>query len=320
MKDVPRLSWHRYSLGYQVVEAQRTPDHPERELVVAHLPDEVGKGRYAPVDPDEQRAMFRMFAQTAPDPQGVVGFANRFGLLGVERDYYVLFFEDDEVAGTAEPLTVWQDEIALMRDAVDLWRSLPYRRWDRRIEDVLRRFTPLLPSPVMSPVVNQPPPPDPNGPLLRLLDHTIDRRRWRDVAQLLLDFAINEKLGHGTAVRVLPRSDERPLSLATVPKNLLGAMWLQFAEAATGRAEIRQCPAPGCAEWFSISREPGGCTRRRKFCSETCRVRAGDHKKARVRQLLSDGATPAEAAREVGITVVVVKRWAKGRGKTGKRT
>jgi hypothetical protein len=55
-----------------------------------------------------------------------------------------------------------------------------------------------------------------------------------------------------------------------VPKNLLAAMWLQFAQAVTGEYQLRECK--GCGEYFQIG--PGARRGQTKTCSSRCRQRA----------------------------------------------
>jgi hypothetical protein len=73
--------------------------------------------------------MFHTFAQTDPTTEGVVGFANAYGLLGLPDDDRRLsegrgevFVEDDE------SLDRWFAEIGAIRDAVTLWNGLRGRR------------------------------------------------------------------------------------------------------------------------------------------------------------------------------------------------
>ena len=68
-----------------------------------------------------------------------------------------------------------------------------------------------------------------------------------------------------------PGVPERAGSLVLVfrPPNLLAAMWLQFAQAVSGRYDIRQCQ--GCGSYFMAgpgARRPGA-----KTCNDTCRQR-----------------------------------------------
>jgi hypothetical protein len=59
-------------------------------------------------------------------------------------------------------------------------------------------------------------------------------------------------------------------NLTIMPPNLLGAMWLQFAQFASGRFELKRCP--GCGEYFQAG---NGAKRRADAitCSDACRQR-----------------------------------------------
>jgi hypothetical protein len=54
-----------------------------------------------------------------------------------------------------------------------------------------------------------------------------------------------------------------------VPKNLHGAMWIQFAQAVTEEFQLRICA--GCGRYFQIG--PGGRRPQAKTCKDSCRQR-----------------------------------------------
>ena len=56
-----------------------------------------------------------------------------------------------------------------------------------------------------------------------------------------------------------------------VPKNLLGALWTQFAESMLGEHAYKRCGY--CNKWFEISLLDGR-ERRRAYCKEVCKVLA----------------------------------------------
>ena len=58
-------------------------------------------------------------------------------------------------------------------------------------------------------------------------------------------------------------SDEPSLDLNVVPKNLLGAIWLQFAMAITGNKRFTDCEM--CGKPFEVKKGT------RKTCSDKCR-------------------------------------------------
>lgn len=63
------------------------------------------------------------------------------------------------------------------------------------------------------------------------------------------------------------------------PKSLLGAMWLQFAEAVAGRQEYKRCEK--CKRWMLKFNAKG---KERKFCSNACK-QAVKNKRFRAKQI-----------------------------------
>jgi hypothetical protein len=114
----------------------------------------------------------------------------------------------------------------------------------------------------------------------------------------------------GLAGRAAPRFVRDPrtgkLALQVVPENLLGAMWLQLAEAIGGGKQFRQCDR--CGAWFEVSGRVD-----RKLCSDACRSAAYRARQERARQLAAEGKGLSAIARELGSDVKTVRRWVAGR-------
>ncbi len=79
---------------------------------------------------------------------------------------------------------------------------------------------------------------------------------------------INAALKDSAAPRML-WDEYNELKLYLVPGNLLGAMWLQFADAVSYHLEYRHCD--WCSKPFEVSRSTRSD---RKYCSHSCRVSA----------------------------------------------
>jgi hypothetical protein len=114
----------------------------------------------------------------------------------------------------------------------------------------------------------------------------------------------------GLAGRVTPRFVQDPrngkLELQTVPENLLGALWLQLAEAIGGGKQFRQCIT--CGGWFEVSGRSD-----RRVCSDACRSRAYRGRQERARQLAAEGKGFPAIATELGSSVKTVRKWVTGR-------
>jgi hypothetical protein len=73
-----------------------------------------------------------------------------------------------------------------------------------------------------------------------------------------------------TAIRMLWRRDRAELVNVARPKNLLGALWLQFALTIERGSDFRRCAE--CGTWFELA--PGLGRSDKQFCSVRCRVRS----------------------------------------------
>ncbi len=101
----------------------------------------------------------------------------------------------------------------------------------------------------------------------------------------------------------------RPHSLVLqfVPTDLLGAMWLQLAEALNGGKGYRQCR--GCKNWILISREDAGNRSSRQTCSNACRMKVYGERKDEARRLRDAGLSPAQVAKNLGTNVGTIEGW-----------
>ena len=100
--------------------------------------------------------------------------------------------------------------------------------------------------------------------------------------------------------------------LQITPKNLLAAMWLQFAQAVTGDKEYRQCKQ--CGKPFEISLAPEGMRKSREYCTDPCRFKAYRERQGKARRLDSEGVAVKEIAKRLGSTTATIKKWIKQGG------
>lgn len=64
--------------------------------------------------------------------------------------------------------------------------------------------------------------------------------------------------------------DGARFALRLVPRNLIGALWLQFAQIVSRTRKVSQCRA--CGKWFAPLKAERG--KKRLYCSDACRWRA----------------------------------------------
>jgi hypothetical protein len=112
----------------------------------------------------------------------------------------------------------------------------------------------------------------------------IDRLKGRGVDKVARAY-VQKKINDGLTGRVSPRVmwdlrnvDTAHLDLMMVPHDLIGALWLQFAQAVTRETEFRQCVM--CGDWFSLD---GRNSQSREYCSNACKQRAYRERKPRVK-------------------------------------
>jgi hypothetical protein len=100
------------------------------------------------------------------------------------------------------------------------------------------------------------------------------------IAHLWLQSVINYQLGLSVNV-VLAETDDKgeggALAPQIMPRNLAGAVWLQFATGLRGAEWRRQCPQ--CDDWFHVHANARRANT--TYCSTRCRVRASRQRQAR---------------------------------------
>jgi len=95
--------------------------------------------------------------------------------------------------------------------------------------------------------------------------------------------------------------------LTTRPADLLGALWMLFAQAIGEDRQFRECES--CGDWFEV--KPTLTRTTRQFCSEACKSRAHRHRKEHARVLFTDGKSVAEIAEKLSATQTTVEGWLK---------
>jgi len=272
--------------------------------------------RYKPL---ERATLFQTFAATPPTEDGILAFANEYGLFGdsslvlLPKPITLQGDPSSDISGLrgdlvfypvgiGESFEHWSDEIAAMRRAVDLWaaardHTIPpirrvlggenLKRTQANLQTQINTLAgwPLFPWPDVSLSLSVAPYSD--------ADPTLTWMAWFEVQE-----AINRRLTTHVAHRMTYSPDcSRPRLLRLIPKNLLGALWLQFARAVDGGKEYRICSY--CPLWIEPS-ENGRVTRR--YCSTRCRRKAFDARKRKVRDLRARGVPVSRIAGRLGAT------------------
>lgn len=119
---------------------------------------------------------------------------------------------------------------------------------------------------------------------------------------------VNARLSAETGAQLLWVADDGCLALRVRPRSLLGALWLQLAQAIDGNARYRSCRV--CSAWFEL--HPDRARSDRAYCSNGCRFKAYRGRQARARELHSEGQDVETIARELGSDVETIRKWTGG--------
>ncbi len=197
-----------------------------------------------------------------------MGFANKFGMLGCDLPTRMQSTSSANVTSDeiGESYADWAFEITDAADAVELWdlvreadnAGLSERvHWDGDSVHVKwsesRKSILVASRSFRAPLFEELKPGDSLEPAL-----------------LAVQLIVNEHISKGNraAPRLLWNTDTRYLEPAAVPAGLVGAIWLDFLLAVSGRTEYRLCE--WCREPFPV--KPKG--QKAKFCSIKCRSAA----------------------------------------------
>jgi hypothetical protein len=262
--------------------------------------------------------LFRTFAAVDPTREAILTFANTYGDLGIARpldvrspsDHRQLYF----VRG--ETLADWVTEIDAMRQAVAIWdmvraRDVPglsrHIRWDQGnggpnwVYDSHPELPPFHVDPRRAVPAGA-------GRHTDLILPVPDLFKPGDVlmpATFLVQNWINTHLMRRVSPRVVYDLDRGAQALRFYPESLLGALWLQFAQAIDGDKEYRACRE--CGKWFEVSLD--AFRTNRVFCSDPCKSRDYRRRKDRARQLRAEGRSAKEIAKELDTELETVKKW-----------
>jgi hypothetical protein len=326
--DVFRFRWDVPEAGYKWVRTQvyrnggnQRPQGSGSELEVRLqwvLTDdlELGAPEGKKYDPLQNfPALFREFAQVPPrDRDAILAFANRYGNLGIIRPLHLTApGEPNRLRGVwGETHQDWARQVDGMTRAVRIWDMVEARdsaglsrhiRWKQTGVGYCWCYDshPDLPKDQI--------PPSP-GRHFQLIEPVLDLLKQDNIfvpAKFLVQRWVNEHLRDRASPLLQYDLDLATQILRIVPDNLLGAMWLQFAQTIGGNKKHRPCKE--CGKWFEISVEDDARTDRRLFCDDPCKFRDYRRRQKRARQLQAEGRSIKEIAAELNTDPKTLKRW-----------
>ncbi len=287
--DLFVFTWDVDVDGYQVVDSFPIVEfgNPDTSRFARYLTD--GRSlpsdsflvnRYAPLIMEP--GLFRTFARTEPHEAAILAFANRYGTLGGEVRTMIAFAPDAKGSHSrfawGEALNEWCNRILRMRNAVSLWDMVHNNRHEQLQRHITWTETTVgyCSDPDWTPGEQRAAPYVIENRMIAARDlpgglfSAFERGDVITPALYHLQHVINEHLQPGISPRLLWDKTGSELSMFFVPSNLIGAMWLQFAEAVGGHKNYRECRQ--CGRWFEL--HPDVARTNRLYCSPACRAKA----------------------------------------------
>jgi hypothetical protein len=281
--------------------------------------------RYFPLS--EEPALFRAFAAVDPTPDGVLEFVDHYGSL--TGALAAQAFTDPSQPGlllapTRDTYASCREQALAMRRAVALWDLCQRRdvcglarhvRWTEDAggeaaihydshPDFRPGQTLAAPGERTQAVIASP----------QVRPELLAQVSAGDVtlaASLYITQVINEHMKGWVTPRMAWDPKRLRTALQLFPDSLLGALWLQLAEAVGGDKAFRSCKE--CGRWFELT--PQGARKSKFFCSNACRSKAYRDRQGHARQRRAEGASLKEIAAELDSDVATVRKWvARGRG------
>ncbi|MEW8230386.1 MAG: hypothetical protein AB2745_08685 [Candidatus Thiodiazotropha endolucinida] len=221
--------------------------------------------------------LFMTFAHSEPTRDGILKFASKYGLIGVDRhtiysieaaaisdsappDALYSRHYDSELYATGESIILWMPEINEMKNLVQLWLNIEeysekYINW--KSFDVVRYKSFLISSSKDYPEIHSQLTPG----------EKLEPTKWYIMRH------INIRLRKAKPQMTMINGEIQP---CVSPNNLLTAMWYQFANAVGEDKKYKSCEH--CGTYFELGTGRGQATK--KFCSESCRVMASRKRNA----------------------------------------
>ncbi len=275
-------------------QGENTP----RLMLVGKRPERLNRRSVFPIHEDS--ALFRNFAAMDPTPDEIINFVSRFGTL----------WDAD-----GEPFAEWEYEVRTMRFLIDIWDEVKAGRLTERFaRHFARDNAPVVKYPYVDTVIRYEP---------FLWKRALIREHMAKGATVLADHysvggsgkphqearkylvqAVNMRLSKLEPQTALDWVDGK-YRLVTCPRNLIGALWLQFALSISGNKSYRPCEV--CSRSMEMSPDVNRADRR--YCSDACRSRALRRRQKTAREMRASGKSLREIAKVTGSDMNTIKKW-----------
>lgn len=260
-------------------------------------------------NPVENKALFRVFADTDPTQDGVLKFANQFGLLGGSL---IPFTETDsgKFHWFSDPIENWQQEIAAMRPVIMLWDAIEGRDISTIREHLQWADKQTLNTPTPNVILHFGAIPLTRGPETRINVKLVPGQESENTTLVAaaiqyIEHIVNKHLK--SSIKLATQDGQ--LRLRIEAGGLQDVLWLQCAQAISQRRIFRECRQ--CGTWF----EPYSAKTKKAFCSTACRLKHYRGRITEAQQLHEQGKSPADIANILGTDTKTVRGWIKGGSK-----
>lgn len=289
-----KFEWPLHRGGYHWVEGSSLADDSWKssEVLVVRLE----KDNFRFYSPFEIADLFLEFADVQQTKDGIVAFANRYGLLGIGEpavrfadkitDPDVLLAPYGTTRDVVEFLERWKVAIRRMKGATELWLLIA----ENKLDELTRRFPGII-----------------RGlfPNNDRVNRPLNREAAIELIQILITIEIRKHC-HPVIEWVggLGKYEVR-----IVPKNLLGAMWWQFARRVSGEVTYTKCVV--CGTPIKISSDVNERERHqsnRELCSDKCKQKRHRQRNA-ARTLHEAGQSDKAISKSLGIDLKTIRKW-----------
>jgi hypothetical protein len=321
--DRPTCAWEIPGGGHRWIQAETVlPDDEGNRHVGPFLVEAETSTAESP-RPETHPALFHLFAEVAPEQEGILAFADRHGtIVGARREIRPLARSQ---ATLGVPLDAWRCDISAMQRLIALWGLI--RRGDEAA--LARYFSQPTQAATGATVHFSSHPKAGKGGASSALGFLREREeisftdaepelaervRQGDVllpAQRYLQAQLAHFFLHReVALRLDMGWDDRRRRPRLVAEytSMDAAVWGQFASAVSEDRSFAQCRE--CATWFEVA--PDAARTNRRFCSNSCRSKAYRERQDRARRLFMARRTFEQIAEELDSDLATVKRWITG--------
>jgi hypothetical protein len=211
--------------------------------------------------------LFREFAVLNPTRDVILAFAEQYGDLFNSYAVEQSAVREDHTVTQGTSFGEWTREIADMRVLVELWENIQHRRiaaLKKIVKWTIKEVGYVIETPRRSADVTLAHADIPGSGFSRF-----SRKDVLLPAKCALQREINKRLAEQPTIPRLAWTPDYHQRLIFMPPNLLGAMWLQLAQAVAGEFELYPCDF--CGKFFQ--RGPGGRRADATTCSDACRQR-----------------------------------------------